>query len=84
MLALYLNNIHKISSEIESPRNVIRNACQANLINDDESILMLEMIDSRNRTSHIYKEEIADNIAKMIPKFCKVIKIILEKTNPNA
>jgi len=50
--------------EITSPRSVIRQAFQSNLIEDGE--LWLKAMDDRNKTSHIYNERIAKEITEDI------------------
>ncbi len=46
--------------ECLSPRNCIKESFKANLINDDEVIL--DMLDDRNKSSHIYSEATSEEI----------------------
>lgn len=46
--------------DVASPKKVLRKAFQENLFIDDE--LWLKMLDDRNSLSHLYKQEMADNI----------------------
>jgi nucleotidyltransferase substrate binding protein (TIGR01987 family) len=47
-------------SEIKTPRDAIKKAFEIGLIDDGET--WLEAIKNRNQTSHIYDEEMADEI----------------------
>ncbi len=46
--------------ECHSPRNCIKEAFRAGLIDDDE--IILDMLEDRNRSSHIYDQKIAEEI----------------------
>ncbi len=46
--------------ECLSPRNCIKESFKANLINDDEVIL--DMLDDRNKSSHIYSKATSEEI----------------------
>ena len=46
--------------ECYSPRNCIKEAFKANLINDDE--IILDMIEDRNISSHVYDEEKSEKL----------------------
>jgi len=52
--------------EVRSPRSAIKEAFKAGLIEDDE--ILLDMLEDRNLSSHIYSEEIAEQIFKRIEK----------------
>lgn len=49
-----------------SPKDCFRQAYKQNLIEYDD--FWLEMTDLRNKTAHIYKEELADEVYKVLPK----------------
>lgn len=68
--------------EANAPRFVIMNACKAKLISETDTEILLEMIKSRNFTSHIYKEELADQISKQIPEYYKIMYTYTEKLRP--
>jgi len=63
-----------------SPKSCVREFFSAGFISQQEAINLLKMIDDRNRTSHTYHEEIAEeifeNIASYIPLMYKVLKIL--------
>lgn len=78
----YLENSQGILLEVKSPRSVIRATGNARLISEEDVELAMTMIDSRNRTSHIYKEEIAQEIANQIHSYYKLMRKIVDKTKP--
>ena len=47
--------------------------------NIKDAELILKMINDRNMSSHIYKEEIADIISAEIPEYYKVMKSYIDK-----
>jgi nucleotidyltransferase substrate binding protein (TIGR01987 family) len=66
-IKLYLEYA-EVPSEYTAPVPVIRTAYTAGFLSEQEAEDALEMIKDRNRTSHIYKEEIAELLAKKIPQ----------------
>ena len=52
--------LHYQGVECQSPRNCIKLAFRHGLIDDDE--IILDMIDDRNRSSHVYSDETAQEI----------------------
>lgn len=82
-LKIYLETEIGLNIELSSPKNIIREACRVKLISEKDCEEILTMIDDRNMSSHIYKEEIADDIAKRIPEHCKIIEKYTEKLAPN-
>ncbi|RTZ72029.1 MAG: nucleotidyltransferase [Gammaproteobacteria bacterium] len=62
----------------QSPRNCIKLAFRHGLIEDDE--LLLDMIEDRNRSSHVYNEKTAEEIFTRISKlYAKSIRQVLER-----
>ena len=49
-----------------SPRDCIKKAFRANLIEDDE--IILDMLSDRNQSSHIYNQQISEEIFERIQK----------------
>lgn len=78
----YLENIQGILLEIKSPRSVIRATGNARFMSEEDVELAMTMIDSRNRTSHIYKEEIAQEIAEKIHNYYKLMRKVVDKIKP--
>lgn len=65
-----------------SPKGCFKEAFRVKLLTEKESVAFLEMTDSRNDTSHTYKEEVATKIYKKLDKYCRLIKNLLKKANP--
>ena len=70
----YLQTEIKQDIKIGGPKPVIRDACKAKLITEQDAEKILDMIDDRNMSSHIYKEEIADQIGNRIGEYYKIVK----------
>ena len=52
--------------ECYSPRNCIKEAFKANIIDDDE--IILDMLEDRNLSSHIYDEQTSEEIFERIKR----------------
>jgi nucleotidyltransferase substrate binding protein (TIGR01987 family) len=65
--------------ETRSPKDVIREARNINLINLEECEHGLAMIDDRNELSHLYKEDIARTIGLRIPSYSDLIENIIDR-----
>jgi len=83
---LFWKYLKKYLSEVEGhreasmgPRSVMRTACKFGIISPKDCELGLEMIDGRNMTSHIYKEEIADRLSAEIPKYYELMRKYAEE-----
>lgn len=74
----YLESAH-ILSGIKIPSEVIREAYSLRLINEDEAETILEMIKNRNMTSHIYIEEIAEQLVQKIPAFYSTMHNVAQR-----
>jgi len=77
---LYLN-IKKGAIQ-NSPKSVFKESLRCNLISESETKSALEMIDARNMTSHIYKEEVAQEIISKIPGYYKLMSDFLNRLCP--
>jgi len=80
--------LHKTEGiNCKSPKNCIREFFSSGYLSPEETTKLLEMIDSRNKTSHTYHEEVAEEIFKelksYIPLIQKVFNIIKNTVNPN-
>lgn len=78
-LKIYLEEKEKLTMLINSPRGIIRQTINAKIISEQEGEQCMSMIESRNRTSHMYHREIAEEIAHEVPSFYKLIQIILDR-----
>jgi nucleotidyltransferase substrate binding protein (TIGR01987 family) len=62
-----------------SPKGVMREAHTVGLLTLEQTETALSMIDDRNRASHLYKEEMADEVYAKIPAYAAVMKAVGEK-----
>lgn len=81
-LKLYLEEVEKTALERTSPRAIIRTCSSIKLLSENEAKTALEMLDHRNATSHIYREEIADILAKTTPEYYQFISGLLDRIKP--
>ncbi len=64
--------------ECHSPRECVKKAFRHALIEDDE--LLLDMLDDRNRSSHIYDEKISREIFERIKEvYVRAIRALITK-----
>lgn len=65
----------------DTPRNVFRELAKIGWINNPDK--WIEFLEARNKTSHMYHEEIAKELFKIVPQFLQssqdLLKIIEEK-----
>lgn len=61
---------------VYSPRDAVKSAFQVGLIGDD--IKWIEMIETRNLTSHVYNEEIAEKVYKSISSYLPLIRKLVD------
>lgn len=59
----------KIGLTQSSPKPIFRECLRVELINEKDTTEALKMIDARNMTSHIYKEEIAEQLSSNLSKY---------------
>lgn len=55
----------------------MRKASHIAVLTEDESKLLIKMIDDRNLSSHIYREEIAQQLISAIPEYYQLISKLL-------
>src|SRR5258708_1116630 len=63
-LKIYLQDYLKMPTESASPRAILKDALNANLLSLQEFTILMNSITSRNETSHAYNENIAEELAK--------------------
>jgi len=61
---LMLKTLYAIDAN--SPRKAFQESYEQGLITEEESNLLITMMDARNATSHIYDETMADRISRQI------------------
>jgi len=69
--------------ENNSPKAIVRVCHHARIIDELEAEGLIFMIEGRNNTSHIYKEEIVQQIFCSIEKYYKIMKNIIERLKPS-
>ncbi len=79
VLKVYLEEIEKVELPTYSPRGVIRSIVRVKTMSEGEGEACMEMIISRNKTSHIYHEEIAEDIAQKTSGFYKLMRTICDR-----
>lgn len=63
--------------QVDTPRNIFRELAKLDWINNPEE--WINFLEARNKTSHLYHDEIAEEIFKIIPSFVKASHQLLEK-----
>jgi len=81
-LKTYLEDISKVNLERLTPRHIIKQGCLTRILSEDEASLALKMIEARNRTSHIYREEVAERVADDIPQFYCLMQHVILRLDP--
>ena len=69
-------------SGLKTPGEVLRKGFSESILSEEETEKILEMIKSRNMTSHIYVEEIAELLVKKVPEYSKTIRTISDRISP--
>ena len=67
----YLQVVEGIS--IGSPKGSIRGSRDVGLLDDEQTVLGLEMIDDRNLTVHTYNESLAEEIYRQLPAYANFL-----------
>ena len=78
-LKAHLEGVEKIPLDVKSPRSVFKALCSARILSEQETGLALDMLDARNATSHMYKEEQAELLATKIKSYYDLLIIIEHK-----
>ncbi|HBY05728.1 MAG: Nucleotidyltransferase substrate binding protein, HI0074 family [candidate division TM6 bacterium GW2011_GWE2_42_60] len=81
----YLKNyleVAQVVTGLKIPSEVMREAFSLRLLSEEETEKILEMIKSRNMTSHIYIEEIAERLALNIPEYYQLLQKLAERLKP--
>lgn len=65
----------------DTPRNVFRELAKIGWIDNPEE--WIEFLEARNKTSHLYHEEVAKELFKLVPRFLeeskKLLRVLEEK-----
>lgn len=68
-----------VKVESNTPGEVIRSGCKANVITESDSEEFIRMLKSRNFTPHIYKEELAEKLVVDVYRFYEILKRNIDK-----
>jgi len=79
LLKTYLEEAHGLTITENGPKPIARIAALNGLINEAESSTLIKMIQERNKTSHLYKEEIANEIARFAPQGLLFMQTVLKR-----
>ena len=63
--------------ECKSPKGCIKDFFSSGYLTEEETRILLEMIDDRNLTSHTYHEEVAEKIFKDLKLYLPIIEKIV-------
>ena len=75
-LKAYLEE-NKGARDLFFPKDTFKSAFKAGIIKDDP--VWLDMVDTRNKTSHIYKESMAEEVYASFPAYLPLIKELIKK-----
>lgn len=78
-LKIYLTDVEKVMVDSASARIIFRECVQVGVISEEEAKQAMEMLDSRNLTSHTYREAVAASIAEKIPDYYKLMYAITNR-----
>lgn len=70
----FLEDVHGL--EVVSPKSAFKVFFQTGLVDEEICETLLEMINDRNRLSHIYRNEIFIEIYKKLPAYLKILNSI--------
>lgn len=79
LLKFYLEDVQKSGVEISAPRWVMRECVKARVFSEDDAVIAMDMLNSRNMTSHTYREEIAVSEAAKIPAYYNLMYAITNR-----
>ena len=79
----YLEEVKNVSMETTAPSDIVRHAVRIKLLTPEEGEAIIDMVKIRNKTSHIYKEEVADFTAQKSPEHYLLMQSVLEKMSLN-
>ncbi len=77
LLKIVLEADYDISAR--TPREVIKKACSAGLIDEEAAITILKMLRIRNETSHEYAIEVACILIPELPGFTRLLREIFQE-----
>jgi nucleotidyltransferase substrate binding protein (TIGR01987 family) len=79
LIKMYLEDVEKIDIPITSPRGIIRETVKVKMLSEDEGRECMDMIECRNKTSHMYHAQTAQEIAQQIPEYYTLLTKLIER-----
>jgi nucleotidyltransferase substrate binding protein (TIGR01987 family) len=76
----YMIVVHGIT--VDAPRKVFQQCLSLGIINPQEAEELVHLIESRNLTTYVYDIDLANDVAKDIPKHYDSIHSIIMKLSP--
>lgn len=77
IIKTFLSEQHGI--ETVSPKSAIKEFFGVNLVDEEEYELLIQMIDDRNRLSHIYNELFFNEIYSRLMKYLSLMQKVIKK-----
>ncbi len=78
-LKIYLEDYELLLLGMVCPGGIAREAVKIELLSEDEGVQCMAMIVNRNKTSHIYHEEVAQDIAEQVPEFYELMSETIKR-----
>jgi len=80
LLRLFLEKVKLVSlDQLTSPRQIFRVAAQVNILSSADLKIVSDIIEDRNKTTHTYDEEVAEEIAHKLRLYADFMKSIIEQ-----
>jgi nucleotidyltransferase substrate binding protein (TIGR01987 family) len=80
-IKVYLEEHENILVTPITPRSVNLAATKASLLTEREAEIILKMAESRNLTSHVYQENIAQQLSQKLPEFYTIMANVFQRLN---
>ena len=61
-----------------SPKSCIREFFSVGFLSEEETLKLLQMVDDRNKTSHTYHEEVAEEIFQHVGEYLPLMEKVLQ------
>ncbi len=78
-IRMYMIEMLKIIIDANSPKSIMREAYEANIITKQEFEALIKAITRRNETSHAYNKDLAHNILEEIPHYYETMFVVLQR-----
>lgn len=62
--------------DVQYPKDIFREAAKTGIVKDPEP--WLQFVDARNKTAHLYKEEVAEALFAHMPSFQKELRHLID------